>query len=295
MNDLKSRLLKDPLVHFIAVGFLLFTADLVLDRKQTPARPAIELTESDLDRLIEAWRLQWRRAPTQAELDSLVDAEIREQVFYREALVLGLDENDTIIRRRLSQKLEFLIEAQETESEVPDSVLEAFYADNEELYQDPARFTFAHVFYSTDGRENPLNDAQSELTDLKIISAPKTNGIGRGDSFYPTDEYNFATEQTIARDFGANFVEALKKQAAGEWSGPIESGLGWHIVFLEQYEAPRQRDLNLVRDRVQSHYLFEHRRVILDEAYRELRKKYDIHLPDALNEAREESTGTGAP
>ena len=279
MKKLKRRLTKDPLVHFLAVGFLLFLVDLAFGDRESTARPVIEITESDLARLDKAWRLQWRRPPTAAELRALVDSEVREQIFYREAILLGLDDNDTIVRRRLAQKMEFLIEAQQADSGVTDGALSAYFQEHQDRYLEPSSFSFNHVFFSADERKTPFADAGKVLKELENSSIETSDASGRGDRFYPSFQYRLVDEQTIARDFGAGFAEKLAMQPTGKWSGPIESGLGWHIVFLDQYTTGGPSDFDHVRERVQADYSFERRREILDSAYAELRKQYDVRLP----------------
>ena len=144
---------REPLVHFLVLGALLFGLFALVNNEASSKSPnRIEITSADVDRLQERWTKQWNRPPTETELKSLIEAYLREEILYREALALGLDQNDTIIRRRLAQKMEFLFEDLADQVEPTDEELKRYFDRNRDQYRLPARFSFAHVYFSVDQR-----------------------------------------------------------------------------------------------------------------------------------------------
>ena len=139
MKSVWQRLLREPLVHFLAIGVLLFVLYALVSDGRSAASNRIEITSADVDQLVLIFRKQWQRSPDARELKALIDARVREEVLYREALAMGLDENDTIVRRRLAQKVEFLMGDAGGVAEPDDETLQAYYVKNAERYREPPR------------------------------------------------------------------------------------------------------------------------------------------------------------
>jgi len=180
-----SRLLREPLLHFLLLGVILFAADGLLRGPAAPDEQVISVTAADLDRLRTLWERQHRRPPLPGEMEDLVTAHLQEEVLYREALAMGLDQDDTIVRRRLVQKLEFLIEDVAVARAPAADELEVFFAAHEEAYRSPPRVSFSHVYFSGDRRgAAAAEDAHRILADLgHDMSA--ADAAARGDGFMP--------------------------------------------------------------------------------------------------------------
>jgi hypothetical protein len=268
--------LREPLVHFLGIGALVFVLyGLVSGRSPPTASDRIEVTRGQIQRLEDAWAQQWRRPPTPAELQRLIDDHIRQEVLYREALALGLDADDMIIRRRLAQKMEFLAEDLVTQLEPSDEVLQAYFRVNTELFRVPARTSFTHIYFSIDSRgSNATEDAELALLELHDSSAERAPE--RGDRFMLEYDYASLSEEQVARLFGTGFAEKLFELPPGQWAGPVESGYGIHVVRVSDRLESRLPPFEDVRDRVRIEYFNDLRQQTNEEVYELLRDRYEI-------------------
>jgi peptidyl-prolyl cis-trans isomerase C len=278
------RWTREPFVHFLAIGLAL----LVLYYAVSPARPEapdqrIELTADDLRQIDLAWLAKWQRHPTQMEMQALVEARVREEVLYREALALGLGQDDTIVKRRLAQKLEFLSEDVSAIRDPTPRELEAWYGRNVALFAAPSRITFQHLYFSPDVRgARAPEDARSTLTLLTERTVASDGDATLGDRFFDRDYYPERTPDQVAALFGTAFSQAVFRQPVGGWHGPVESGLGWHLVRVDAVTAgsvPRFADAD--REQVRSAWIDEQRDASRQRAFEAMRAKYEVVMPGA--------------
>lgn len=279
------RLFKEPLVHFLLAGGLLFAVYSALnpDAAQEDTR-LIEITPGTVQRLQDAWARQWRRPPTQEELDRLIEEHIREEVLYREAVALGLEQDDTIIRRRLAQKMEFLSEDIGTLAEPAESDLRAFFAERKVEFTEPARISFTHVYFSPDQR-GAAAAADAELALAELQAADVIDATDRGDRFLMQSQYDRLTQRDAGQLFGGAFAEQVFELPVGRWSGPVESGFGWHLVRVSEQVAPREPVFEEVREDVSREFNYERQRVARDATYEALRSRYEVVFADAAGDA----------
>ena len=143
-----NRWLKEPLVHFLLIGALIFGA-YSLTNEEGPSRDGnrIVVSAGDIERLSANWSKKWNRSPTEAELNGLIESYIKEEVYYREALALGLDQDDTVLRRRLMQKMEFLSNDLADLNSPDETTLNDYLIEHKDKYELPARISFTHVFF----------------------------------------------------------------------------------------------------------------------------------------------------
>lgn len=280
-----TNLLKEPLVHFLLVGALLFGVySWINPGAGTPDERIIEITPGTVQRLQDAWSRQWRRAPTRQELDGLIEDHIREEVLYREAIALGLERDDTIIRRRLAQKMEFLSEDLGTLVEPGDAELREFFAERQADFAEPARVSFTHVYFSPDQRgAAAATDAELVLAELQ--AADVIDASERGDRFLMQLRYDSLTERDAAQLFGSAFSERLFELPEGGWQGPVESGFGWHLVRVTDRVAPRMPDFDVVRDEVRREFDYERQREVRAATYEALRARYEIKFSTSDEDA----------
>jgi len=283
--------LREPLVHFLLLGGLLFVLSGLLG-SSTPADPAITVSAPEVARLAQLFAAQWQRPPTRGELDGLVEQQIREEVLYREAVALGLDRNDAIVRRRLVQKLEFL--SQDLVDENPSEAdLRAFFKANAARFEEPAILTFTHVYLNPDRRGDSLRgDAELLLADLRAGSAADTDELG--DTFLLPLNFAQRSQREIAGLFGADFAADLATLEVGSWQGPVGSGYGLHLVLLQERVDAHVPEFGSVRDKVRTEYLSVQRRDADETMYQRLRERYrvDVMWPaeiEAASEAAERS------
>ena len=274
--DRLPRWLRDPLVVFVLLGVGVFALDGWLAGGES-ARPVIEITPDEVDGLRARWIAQWGRAPTEAELQTLVDQAVDEEILYREAQRLGLDRDDAIVRRRLAQKLTFILEDAGETGPPSQAEVEEYYAGHAERYRRPGRTTFDHVFLSGDSRTDPAGDAAALLDRVR---AGDDDGWQRlGDPFMLARTYVDRSDQEIAGLFGRVFADAVAGLPVGGWNGPVDSTYGVHLVRVKGRTPSRAPALAEVRDRVTADLHEDRRRERSRAAYQELRDAYEVRLP----------------
>lgn len=266
------RYLKDPLTLFLAFGLIIFFAERLFG-SGPDGDYLIEVTPGQQARILDQWQAQMGRPPTAAEASGLLEQWIREEIFYREARKLGLDENDTIIRRRLAQKLTFLNEDLANAEPPTEAELAGFFRANLADYLIPERFSFEHRYFSSDRRENAEADARAALAEPEDT----------GDPFILQKQYAERSSREIGDLFGRDFAAALSTLDRGQperWQGPIPSAYGWHLVRLTGVEESREPLMSEVLDAVQRDFLQERRRTANDDFYQSLKSRYEIVLLD---------------
>jgi hypothetical protein len=287
------RWLREPLVQFLVLGALLFCGYGIVRRgppkDSKPTR--IGLTADDLRQLEVGFRAQWQRPPSPEEMNGLLENKIRQEVLYREALALGLDKEDTIVKRRMAQKMEFLAEDATGAHEPTTAELKAWFEKNTKLFTVPGRITFRHLYFSPDRRgARAHDDAALALTRLarKPADSPVARGLG--------DPFMFHDYLAVAKEFGPPFAKAVFALESGKWMGPVESGYGWHLVFVESLMAERVPAFEEVEADVKTAWLGAQKAEAWERAYKAMRAKYELALPaDATMAAQHEvAPPTGA-
>lgn len=273
-------------MQFLLAGLLLFALHALLNPNapRLDGSRRIELTEADLRQLTLTWLAQGRQAPTPAQIRSLVEARVREEILYREALVLGLDEGDTIIRRRLAQKMEFLSEDAAAAREPTGAELRAWFAEHPKRFTLPARASFRHLYFSPDPRGARARDDAARALEVLAgtpVDAPPASGVA--DAFMFQDHYSDRSLDEVSALFGAAFARALSGLQAGSWQGPIESGYGWHLVWLDSITPARVPSFEAVAPDVRTQWLAEQRRMARTRAFETLRARYRVVLPPEID------------
>ena len=263
---------REPLLHFLVIGAALFLA---FDLTQDPGSEAtnrIVVDARQVEQLAAQFKRTWLRPPTERELAGLVESYVRDEVYYREALAMGLDQNDPQVRRRMRLKLEFILEDLTTEEPPGDEVLTAFLQQHPERFRIEPRLSFRQVYLSPDRRQDLAADAERMLADLRAGASPES----LGDPTMLPYELIAESPSGIARTFGETFAQAVVALEPGAWSGPLASGLGAHLVLVTERRAGRLPELEDVRAEVQREYLAQRRQELKDAAYRKLREGYDV-------------------
>jgi peptidyl-prolyl cis-trans isomerase C len=277
-----KRWLHEPLVHFLAIGLVLFAVFRVINPEKQDSSNRIEMTEADLRQMTIAWMAQWRRPPTPEEMRGLVDAKIREEILYREALALGLEKGDTIVMRRLAQKMEFLAEDVSTVREPPADELKQWFEKNRERFAVAPRMSFRHLYFSFDQRhEGAREDAEQALATLAGKSAEASEVIKLGDPFMFQDYYGDRLPEQVGSVFGMKFAETLFELKPGAWQGPIESGFGWHLIWIDSTTPGRVPAYEEVEGMVKSEWTTEERAESKRKTYETMRARYQIVTPEA--------------
>jgi|TARA_B110000196_G_scaffold316922_1_gene329136 hypothetical protein len=272
------KYVKEPLIIFLLFGAAIFGAQRLWEASLTDTRHQIDITPGLQKQIYDQWEVQMGRAPTPAEASNLLEKRIKEEIYYREAKTLGLDDNDTIIRRRLAQKLTFLNEDLANTQATTTAELEVFFLDNAADYAEPARFSFEHRYFSNDRREDALQDAETAKYSETII----------GDLFVLQRSYTGRSASELADLFGRDFTASLASLDPGSpdlWQGPIRSPYGWHLIRLTERTAPRNPPFGQVSDAVLRDFL-QQRRLQANEAfYQQLRSRYKIQMIESASGA----------
>jgi peptidyl-prolyl cis-trans isomerase C len=274
-------LLKEPLVHFLLIGFAMFLVYAIVDGDVGPEDNHIKITRADIELMAARWQKQWQRLPTEEELKGLIDAHVREEVLYREAIVMGLDQNDTIVRRRVAQKMDFVLADASSAATPSDAQLEQYMQANIERFQDPARISFAHVYFSQDRRgDQAVANAEKALAVIRKQNMSVSRAIKMGDPFMMYYEYTASSRAQVARNFGEEFAESMFKQNTPGWFGPVRSGFGVHLVYISEYRDAIPPRLGDVKERVLTEYLSEQGRDAKERAYQQLRDRYSLEIEE---------------
>lgn len=292
-------LLREPLVHFLVLGVALFAGyGLLTHGGDAGAARLIQVTETEVQWLASTWESRWQRPPTEDELRGLVDAYIREEVLYREALSVGLDRDDQVIRRRLVQKLEFITEDLASQVQPSEAELATFFQQNVDRYRIPERRSFEHVYLNVDQRAaSAETDAARVLDRLRSGSLSLSEAIVLGDRFMLQHEYRDLSEQEVGRSFGSRFAATLFEVATNEWEGPVVSGYGLHLVRVTAVTEARVPELSEVRDRVLLDYATDARERASRLLYDNLRMQYLIEIDEEAIRTRALQQGrpSGSP
>jgi peptidyl-prolyl cis-trans isomerase C len=275
-----KKLLKEPLLHFVALGAAIF----VLNAWRETTRPAndsitrIDVTASVIERLRAGFERQFGQAPDAEELRGLAAAHIREEVLCREALALGLDRDDTIVRRRLAQKMEFLTDDLASVAEPQDAAVREFFHKNAARYARPAQVSFRHVYFSGEKRGTRNESAAHQA--LAALARGESDET-MGDAFLHGFVFADRDAQEITALFGAEFTAQLATPRDGEWSGPITSTYGLHLVRVEARGALQPASLDAVRAAVLRDFNEERRRAANLAVFEKLRERYQVAVDEA--------------
>ena len=272
------RWLRDPLLHFSLGGLLLFIAYACLN----PSDPhsdvrRVRVGAGEMKWLAATWRGQTGREPTAEELRELVSNLIKEELLSREAREMRLDENDTIVRRRLAQKLEFVIQDTARLAEPSDDELRQFYAASRSVFQTEARVSFTQIFFRRE------QDAAAALS--KLVGATPAEAARFGERLMIEAEFRHADRHAVAAAFGPQFARAIFDLQPGAWHGPIESGYGAHLVRVSAVEASRPQDFADVRPLVVERWREAKQREAEARFFERLMAKYAVLIDDSVKAA----------
>lgn len=291
-GSILAHCLREPLLHFALIGGLVFAVAGRRDRERPEENAAahIEVTAGTIAWLREGYAKQWNRAPDADELRGLVNDHLREEVLYREGLALGLDRDDSIVRRRMAQKMEFLTQDIAAAVEPDDAALRKFFEQNAARYAKAARVSFRHVFFSKERRGAKLEaDAGEALAALAKGASDET----MGDPFLREHEFTDANADDIAAALGREFAEKVTVTPAGDWRGPLASSYGLHLVRVSGRTDPQAVAFEAARDAVVRDFSEERRRAANGDFLQRLKAQYRITVDEAaLNGAAAPPTKT---
>jgi parvulin-like peptidyl-prolyl cis-trans isomerase-like protein len=272
MNRIKKTM-REPLVHFLLIGAALFLLFRFTNGPAGDEPNRIVVTPGQVEQMASRFSRTWMRPPTKKELAGLIESHVRDEVYYREAMAMGLHQSDSMVRRRMRLKLEFLLEDLSAAEDAPgDNVLTAYLKDHQDKFQVEPRVSFRQVYLNPAKRQDMEADAESMLAHLKLGEASESVG----DPTLVPAKYRLATQSDIARRFGEPFARQVVALAPGAWTGPLYSGLGAHLVKVTERVEGQQPELSEVRNQVEREYQAQRRQELKDIAYRKLRENYEV-------------------
>jgi hypothetical protein len=283
MRRFLNTALRDPIFHLVVIGGLLFVADGIFNGAPDKAN-VIEIDEAKIAWLRSVSEKEMGRPPTDETLGHLIDSYVREEMLYREALALDMQSDDVIVRRRLAQKMRFLVESIAHGKAPGDDKLRSFYDQRRELFREPERFSFSHHYFSTDGRDSAQKDAREALARLQTPETALADQPGAssfGDPFMLAYHFSGEALAQVSRHFGDDFATALADLPVGGWSGPVRSAYGWHLVKLARKSESVVLPYEAVAERVLTQWQEEQRLKANERAFARLHEKYQVVISPA--------------
>jgi hypothetical protein len=273
-----KRILYEPLLHFLLLGTAIFAAYGLVSKRGSDEPAKIVISSGQIAAMAEGFTRTWRRPPTRAEIDGLIRDRVQEEVYSREAMALGLDKDDTIIRRRLRQKMEFVTDDVAALAEPTDDELSAFLKTHADTFRVQRQFTFSQVYLNPERHGDRLRrDAEQLLAQLQQ-AGDKADVSELGDSFLLEHKFRSLPASEIVKQFGDKFAAKLGELSPGQWHGPVESGYGVHLVWISERTEGRVPALAEVRDAVRREWANARRLEANEKFYQELLKRYTVTI-----------------
>ena len=268
------RVWREPLVHFLLIGAALFVFYDQTREQGSEAPNRIVMSSGQVEQLAANFKRTWMRPATETELEGLIESYVRDEVFYREALAMGLDQSDPVVRQRMRSKLEFILEDLSS-AEVADEVLLAYLQEHPDKFRTQPQVSFQQVYLSSDRRTDLLAEAETVLASLNEGAAPES----LGDPTLVPYVFTLATQAEIERSLGESFGrEVVELGPSDDWVGPVFSAFGGHLLKVSESVDARLPDLSEIRELVEREYVVERRNEIKDLAYAKLREGYDVTI-----------------
>ena len=276
------HVISEPLFHFLVMGVGVYCLYAVVNKQtEIDSKDTITVTAAETSWLEDTWEKRWNRPPTPTERQGMIDAYVKETVLYRQALAMGLDRDDSIVRRRLAQKLEFLTRDLTEIASPSKEEIRTYFETNLQRYQTPVYLSFTHVYFSPDKRgAQAVQDVQGALADLqgKDVSAETIKEIG--DPFMLQQYYPKKTEQEISRLFGSEFSTETFGLPVGQWTGPVRSGYGLHLVYVHDRIESTMPKLADIQETVLEDWAGDKRREVDEKFYASLLSGYKVVIEE---------------
>jgi hypothetical protein len=274
------RFWREPLIHFFVLGLVVFGLRGVIEDAEVSADDPflVEVSSADIDWFRTMWRKRMSREPTVEELRGQVNQLIREEVLSREAVAMGLDEGDMVVRRRLAQRMDFLFRDLSETAGPSDGELRDYLEADRSTYEIPGQVSLTHVYFNPEKRGDD-GAAEAARTLAEGLNADKTaeqNTSGLGDPFLLPSSYADQSPAQLRGAFGLRFAEAVWEQEPRTWRGPIPSGYGWHAVYVQQRSEAKLPDFSELKERLTADWTAARERELAGEVYDRLRQRYRV-------------------
>jgi len=282
------KFFREPLVHFLAIGAALFVIYGLWGQQEGEENErAVTITAGEINWLTDAWQKRWNRPPTEKERKGLIDQYLREMILYREAVAMGLDKEDTVIRRRLAQKLEFLSQDLITPQPPTQEELQAYFETHMDRYQAPDLITMTHVFIDPDLRgDRTLADAKTIKLKLQALKEPPRDAHGYGDPFMLQSYYPERSKAELLKLFGSGFAKSVFELATRQWHGPVLSGYGTHLVYVHDHRKSPPPTFAEAQAQVRRDWENDKREQLNEQFIASVVARYDVTIEEASGSAK---------
>jgi peptidyl-prolyl cis-trans isomerase C len=277
-----ANLITEPLFHFIIIGVVVYFLYGVLSQQtEIESKNTITITQAEIGWMNDTWQKRWFRPPTDEERQGLIDAFVKETVMYRQALAMGLDRDDSIVRRRLAQKLEFLTRDLTELASPSQEEIRTYFQTHQEQYETPVVLSFTHLYFSPDERgEQIVQDIQETLTQLKGKDTSAENIKQIGDPFMLQQYYPQRDQQEISRLFGNEFAQQTFQLPVAQWTGPVQSGYGLHLVYVHDRIESTMPEFEDIQERVLEDWAADKRTEVDKKFYASLLSRYKVVIEE---------------
>ncbi len=272
------RIIKSPLIYFFVLGFVVFGLHSYLNRTiQDDKDPfTVEVTSADIEWIRSSWEARMKRQPVQHELQGLINRYIRDEILFREAMAMDLDDRDLVIQRRLVQKLTFVFEDLAETMEPKDDELKNYMHENQEKYRIPEMMSFTQVYFNPSKRKNVMEEAKTVLARLKQAERAPEEAVSLGDAIMIDASFRQKSPDEVARVLGKEFTDELFSIDEKGWQGPVRSTFGLHLVYISDRIASRMPEFENIRKNVQYDFMYDRKKEVIDSAYKALKSRYTI-------------------
>lgn len=292
-----GRFLREPLVHFLLFGaaiYLVYALQAQPVGEEEADDRTVVVSTGEIAWMLESWEKRWGRPPTQEELDGMIQGYAKETILYREAIAMGLDKDDIIIRRRMAQKLTFMFEDLLQPKPPTDEQLQAYFEENIDAYSLPARITMTQVFIDPDKHgDQTLEYAAAMKTMLERSDDPEAAGRAAADSFMLQAYHPERVETELARDFGSEFARSVFELEPGKWHGPVLSGYGTHLVYVSHRIETQPQAFTDVEAMVLQNWQDERRKELNEQFVANLLDRYEVVIEEIPADAATTTAGAG--
>jgi len=268
-----QRFVREPLVHFLLLALLVFAAYSLVSRREL-AMAAIDVTQAKIEQLAGLFAKTWQRPPTAQELKGLIDDFVKEEIYVREALRLGLDTDDVVIRKRLRMKMEFVSDAEAEATPPTDAQLQAYLDTRPDVFRKPPEIAFEQVYINPEKHSPDAGAAAKAL--LESLRKDPSSAATAGDPSLLPPSLPLTDQQGIAQVFGDDFAAAINKLASGQWEGPVPSAVGLHLVKVTERAPGILPALGDIRPAVEREWMNDHRNAVEQQRFDDLLKRYKV-------------------